>query len=435
MKPILGTPCLVTGPAMSDSSQFDAPGDAPDVPPCASSPLEPDTAPVAQPCPAPPVERARDRTRHRGILSGLLWMALFASVAIGLRYGLGSIVEEVRYAWTRGQQRAEVDSAREQLAATPVSASPFRLVAQSVGPSVVHINTLRPRGTRETPFAGHPPLQRRMETTGQGSGVVIDAEGYILTNYHVIEGATTVKVRLSDGRSIPDAQVVGVDPPTDLAVLKIEAEGLIAAPWGDSDKLEVGDWVLAVGNPFGLDRSVTAGIVSAKKRRNVVHNMPYQDFLQTDAAVNPGNSGGPLVNLKGEVVGVTTAIVGESYQGVGFAIPSSIARDVYQRLRTAGRYDRGWLGVEMQEITPEIAQRLSVPQQGVLVASVVGLPAREAGMAVGDVIVAWNGQKVADPEELKLRVAQTSAESEAKVDILRDGKPETLTVLVGQRRQ
>ncbi|MBI1899903.1 MAG: trypsin-like peptidase domain-containing protein [Planctomycetia bacterium] len=421
---------------MSDSSQFDAPGDAPDVLPCASSQPEIDSSQATRVPHAPAAaERIHDRTRRRGIVSGLLWMALFASLAIGLRYGLGGIVEEVRYAWTRGQQRAEVDTAREQLGATPISASPFRLVAQSVGPSVVHIDTLRPRGTRETPFAGHPSLERRMETTGQGSGVIIDAEGYILTNYHVIEGATAVRVRLSDGRNISEAEVVGVDPPTDLAVVKVDAEGLIPAPWGDSDKLEVGDWVLAVGNPFGLDRSVTAGIVSAKRRRNVVHNMPYQDFLQTDAAVNPGNSGGPLVNLKGEVVGVTTAIVGESYQGVGFAIPSSLARDVYNRLRTAGRVDRGWLGVEMQEITPEIAQRLSVPQQGVLVASVVGVPAREAGMAVGDVIVAWNGQKVADPEELKLKVAQTTADSEAKIDILREGKPQTLTVLVGQRRQ
>lgn len=362
---------------------------------------------------------------------GFLALASILLASLALKTQLASLVEELRCAWVRGEQRAISQGAREQLAGASAAPSQFRLVAQSMGPSVVHIDTLRP--AVKSTFPGQENQPRRMEATGQGSGVVVDAAGYILTNYHVIEGATAVRVRFSDGRIVDDAHVVGVDPPTDLAVLRVPAEGLIPAPWGDSEALEVGDWVVAVGNPFGLDRSVTAGIVSAKNRRHVVHNMPYQDFLQTDAAVNPGNSGGPLVNLQGEVVGVTTAIVGESYQGVGFAIPSSLARKVYDRLCQTGHFERGWLGVSMGELTPEIARRWKISHEGVLVTSVVGTPAREAGMAVGDVIVAWNGAKVVDPVQLSLRVAESSASSTAEVAILREGKPITLQVRVGVR--
>ncbi len=378
-------------------------------------------------------ERPHSNGHRSRVAVGLLAVASLLLVALALKSQLVILVEDVRYAWVRGEQRAKAETARDQLGETAQTASQFRLVAQSTFPSVVHIDTLRP-SAKSTLFSGQGTLQRKMESTGQGSGVVVGEEGYILTNYHVIEGATSVRVRFSDGRVMDDAQVVGVDPPTDLAVLKVSVDGLLAAPWGDSEALEVGDWVMAVGNPFGLDRSVTAGIVSAKNRRHVVHNMPYQDFLQTDAAVNPGNSGGPLVNLRGEVVGVTTAIVGESYQGVGFAIPSSLAKKVYERLRNNGRFERGWLGVAMEEVTPDIARRWKIAHEGVLVTSVVGTPARDAGMAVGDVIVAWNGSKVADPTQLSLHVAEASADSTVQVGILREGKPITLEVRVGTRQ-
>ena len=190
----------------------------------------------------------------------------------------------------------------------------------------------------------------------------------MLTNNHVIEDASAIHLKLSDGRTVRNCEVVGVDQLTDLAVLKIDLEGLAAAPWGDSDALEVGDWVLAVGNPFGLDRSVTAGIVSAKERRNVVSSLPYQDFLQTDAAVNPGNSGGPLVNLQGEVVGINTAIVGDAFQGISFAIPSSIAREVYDRLKTTGKASHGWLGVGLNPLNEDLAEQLGA--EGVLITNV-----------------------------------------------------------------
>jgi serine protease Do len=362
----------------------------------------------------------------------LMWLLVALVLLAVVRLHLGALVEEVQYALTRGRERASAELARAQLASLDESSAAFRLVAQSVGPSVVHIDTLR---VRETTSDGEFdwPLPRRLESTGQGSGVIVDAAGYILTNYHVIKSATKVDVRLSDGRTLREARVVGTDPLTDLAVLKIEADGLVAAPWGDSQRLEVGDWVLAVGNPFGLDRSVTAGIVSAKRRRNVVHNMPYQDFLQTDAAVNPGNSGGPLVNLRGEVVGITTAIVGESYQGVGFAIPSDIARTVYERLKSSGYVARGWLGISMQEVTPELSTQLQIPREGVRIERVVGGPARRAGLKTGDVILEWNGKKVADPTDLSLLIAATEVNSAAKVTIFRQGQRHTLDVTVGRR--
>ena len=189
--------------------------------------------------------------------------------------------------------------------------------------------------------------------------MIVDAEGYIITNYHVVDRASEVNVELSDG-SKHRAQVVGIDPATDLAVLKIGAANLTAAPWGKSSDLEVGDPVLAIGNPFGLARTVTAGILSATGRHAVVENVNYQDFLQTDAAVNPGNSGGPLVNMKGQVVGINTAIVGPTYQGISFAIPSDMVHQVYDQLIRSGKVARGWLGVSMRELTPEESEKLGV---------------------------------------------------------------------------
>ncbi len=356
----------------------------------------------------------------------LLWLFAILALFVLVRFNLATIVEEVQYALTRGEQRAEADHARTQLQMNLTDASEaFRLVYKAVSPSVVHIDvTSRLAQNRR----GMRPL-----AAGQGSGVILDEDGYILTNNHVIENAQSIRVRLSDGRTT-SAEVIGFDEPTDLAVLKIDAPGLIASPWGNSEALQVGDWVVAVGNPFGLDRSLTAGIVSAKRRDRVVREMTYQSFLQTDAAVNPGNSGGPLVNLDGEVVGITTAIVGEKYQGISLAIPSQIARHVYERLKDHGSVERGWLGIRMENVPPEIAQARDIPVTGALVMEVVGDPAESAGIRVGDIITKWNDSEVFDSQDLMLKVANTEVSSTADVEVLRVGQaPIQLQVKVEQR--
>jgi len=363
----------------------------------------------------------------------IAWLAMMTVLLLALlRLNIGAIVEEICYGLERGKQRAQLEHARVQLAQLENTSSAFRLIAKSIVPCVVHIDTLRVDQTagRE----GDNGWSRRLEASGQGSGLIVDDQGYILTNHHVIKDASEIIIRLSDGRTIRGADVIGIDPQTDLAVIKINASGLQAAPWGDSESVEVGDWVVAVGNPFGLDRSVTAGIVSAKGRRNVVHNMPYQNFLQTDAAVNPGNSGGPLINLHGEVVGINTAIVGASFQGVSFAIPSEIAREVYTRLRREGHFVRGWLGVALEEITPQRASELGVDRQGVLVTDVVGEPARRAGITAGDIVLTWNGQPVSTPADLSWKVAATETGKSVPVTIWRDGQELELSVQVGERR-
>jgi serine protease Do len=281
-----------------------------------------------------------------------------------------------------------------------------------------------------------PPSMGIME--GQGSGVIVDKDGYVITNFHVVNGATQVTVTLSDGRPIRDVELVGDDPTSDLAVLKISASGLTEAPWGDSDRLEVGDQVLAVGSPYGLDQTVTAGIISAKERRGLpVPNsgLIYQDFVQTDAAVNPGNSGGPLVNLKGEVVGINTAIIGQGYQGISFAIPSNLAKSVYEKLKAGERIVRGWLGVRMQPLTERDARALGLEDtRGALVDGVVrDSPAEQAGIKPADVIVAWNGKPVRDANDLRFLIAGTAVETTVKVTVIREKEKLELPVTVGDR--
>jgi serine protease Do len=234
--------------------------------------------------------------------------------------------------------------------------------------------------------------------------------------------------------------IVGADPEADLAVLKIEVSGLVAAPWGDSDALEVGDQVLAVGNPYRLDRTVTAGIISAKGRPGVVGPLLHQEFLQTDAAVNPGNSGGPLVNMDGEVVGINTAIVGHSYRGISFAIPSSVAKKAYESLRTTGKVEpRGWLGVAMDEVDPRRAARLGLDRvldhlYGVEVVGVVfESPAHAAGLQPGDVILKWNGQEIHSPPELSAAVVRTEVGTEVPVEVFREGRVSEVRIKVGSR--
>jgi serine protease Do len=351
---------------------------------------------------------------------------------------LPPLVENVEFAFVRGRERAQVEVARAQLA--DHETMPFvqvsEQVAKSIGPSVVHIDTVQnfsmPQDDIAALFWGQP---QHHVAQGQGSGVIIDGQGYVLTNNHVVEGASDMTVSLSDGRKV-DAELMGGDPLTDLAVLKINATGLTPAPWGDSEKLPVGAPVWAVGNPYGLDRSVTFGIISAKSRRGLGAT-PYQEFLQTDAAVNPGNSGGPLVDASGQVVGINTAIVGRSYQGISFAIPSDTAREVYERLRERKPIVRGDLGVQLEELSPPIAQKLGLKDvRGALVTDVYpGGPADQAGIERGDVIVGWNGQPVDNKTTLSFLVARTEVGSAAECMIVRDGQPVTKTVRVTESQQ
>ncbi|MDY0168929.1 MAG: trypsin-like peptidase domain-containing protein [Thermoguttaceae bacterium] len=368
-----------------------------------------------------------------GRLPWLLFLLLLAIAVLVLPY----ITEQVQFAITRGRARAEAEVARVQLAEFPEHVSRYRIVAKAIEPSVVGIETSRSIGPAREDELSRLFGERfpRYQAEGKGSGVIVDEQGYIITNFHVIDKASEVTVKLSDGRAVRNVKVVGVDPLSDIAVLKVQTHGLVAAPWGDSERLEVGDPVLAVGSPFGLAQTVTAGIVSAKGRRGVVQDINYEDFLQTDAAVNPGNSGGPLVNLKGEVVGINTAIYGPAYLGISFAIPSQIARDVYQKLRDTGTVARGWLGVALQSLDDDLAERFALTDtSGALVTAILpDSPAAEAGIRMGDVIVAWNGAPVADPAVLSFAVAGTRIGSKATVALIRDGKRVELTLTVAER--
>jgi serine protease Do len=276
-----------------------------------------------------------------------------------------------------------------------------------------------------------PRNQQMPRVQGAGSGVIISNDGYVLTNNHVIDGAREVTVTLADHQE-HRARIVGRDPKTDLAVLKIEGKGTFpAATLGDSDNLKVGDWVIAIGNPFGLNNTVTSGIVSAKGR--VIGAGPYDNFIQTDASINPGNSGGPLFNMNGEVVGINTAIISQG-QGIGFAIPVNTVKPLVPQLETKGSVTRGYLGVTIQTITPALEKALKLQdQKGALVADVTSdSPAAQAGIQRGDVIVAFNGKEVADNHDLPALVAATPVGQQATVTVLRNGKRLELAVKVGQ---
>ncbi|HEX7126625.1 MAG TPA: DegQ family serine endoprotease [Thermodesulfobacteriota bacterium] len=289
-----------------------------------------------------------------------------------------------------------------------------------------------PFGPGPNPFGVPRTPRSPIPRQGLGSGFIVSEDGYILTNNHVVEDAEEVKVRLRDEREFT-ARIIGRDPKTDLALIKIDVPDtkLPAVTFGDSDRLEVGEWVLAVGNPFGLDHSVTAGIISAKGR--VIGAGPYDEFLQTDASINPGNSGGPLVNMRGEVVGISTAIVAQG-QGVGFAIPINIAKSLLPQLRDKGSVSRGWLGIVIQRLTPELARGFNVPEdRGALVADVMkGSPAEKGGLKRGDVVVSFNGDEIKEVTDLTRRVAAAPIGSEAKVTVIRDGQRVELPITLGE---
>jgi serine protease Do len=344
-----------------------------------------------------------------------------------------------------------IAASAEETVATPLS---FADLAERLKPSVVNIRTTKTvtaggRGTLRSPFGEGTPFdrffgdefmkrffgdvpRREFKQRSLGSGFIISKDGYIFTNYHVVEMAEKILVKLSDGKEY-EATIVGKDKNTDIALLKIKPRNsLPVAVLGDSAKLRVGDWVIAIGNPFGLTQTVTAGIVSAKGR--VIGAGPYDDFIQTDASINPGNSGGPLFNLAGEVVGINTAIVAQG-QGIGFAIPVNMANQILPDLKTKGKVVRGWLGVSIQDITEDIAESLKLKtQEGVLVSDVFkGDPADKAGLQTGDIIVALNGKKVQDTHELLMIVAGINVGEAIKVTIMRDGTEKVFTVRIAER--
>ena len=336
----------------------------------------------------------------------------------------------------------------------------FADAASKISPAVVSIRSVKhfkpsaqmgnqgsplPELPEGTPFGGD--LLRRFfgnrlpeqlpPEEGLGSGVLVSSDGYVLTNNHVVGGADEVTVTLRDGREFR-AQVVGTDPLSDLAVIRIKADKLPFATLGDSSKLRVGQWVVAAGNPFGLDDTITAGIVSATGRSNV-RIAEYEDFIQTDAAINPGNSGGPLVNLHGQVVGINTAIASRTgaNNGVGFAIPANMARTVMESLIRTGHVTRGWLGVSIQPLTPDLAKSFGYDaNEGVLIGDVLpGGPAEEAGLKTGDIVTRFGNTKIKDMEQFRDLVAAAAPGTKARLEVFRDGKPTNLTIELGKRAE
>ena len=334
-----------------------------------------------------------------------------------------SIAGRVRYAQVRSELAAIGDAAAgSELAAI---GKMFTTLPRIVGPTVVNVTSKRRVLTIADEIAslrGLKPVGATSEAVG--SGVVMAADGVIVTNYHVVANSDEIDVTLADGRTFT-GELVGADAATDLAVLRIAAHDLPVATWGDSDTLDVGEMVWAIGNPFGLDRTITRGIVSAKGRRGVVES-PYQEFLQTDAAINPGNSGGPLVDVHGRVMGITTAIVGRDFTGIGFAIPSNTARQVCDAILETGYVDRGYVGMALRPTPIDVA--------GVLVAGVEPRsPAARAGIRPGDLIVRFDGEEVGDPAALVLLLTRSAVGTRVTLDVERDGSTVSLPVEVGRR--
>lgn len=358
----------------------------------------------------------------RGLTSQVFWVICCAAFVFGL-WQLGPVIaERYQYSISRGKALAEYEVARQAIDQFPLStvSYAYQMVAQKIRPSVVSINARKSYGE------------------GQGSGVIISADGYIVTNSHVVEQAREITVVLHDRQEYP-AAVVGQDIETDIALLKINARGLIAAEWGDSKELAVGSIVWAVGSPFGYTQTVTSGIVSGKNRLTVnqrgFREAGFKELIQTDAAVNPGNSGGPLVDAKGRVVGINTSILGETFQGISFAVPSSVAQFVTQQLMTKGKVERGYFGFLPAAVEARLQQELKLPDlRGALVLEVVpDSPAAKAGLRPGDVIRSWNGEEIDDFNRVYNLIGVTPPEKTVNMEIFRDGAPVKLNVSVTRR--
>ncbi len=331
----------------------------------------------------------------------------------------------------------------------------FVEIVKKANPAVVHIRveqSVNSRGMNSDQFDemfNHPfferffgpqqrrnPHQREYKQRGQGSGFIISPDGYILTNNHVVDNADKITVILSDEREF-NASLIGADPQSDVALIKIdEGSGLPTLPLGNSDALEVGEWVIAIGNPFGLSQTVTAGVVSAKGRSSVGIN-EYENFIQTDAAINPGNSGGPLVNIKGEVVGINSALYSRTggYMGIGFAIPINMVKSIQDQLKDSGKVTRGWLGVGIQDVTKELALSFGLDKaEGILVSMVQDdSPAQKAKIQQGDIILRLNDMKLDDTADLRNKVAALLPGSIATLNVIRDGKERSIAVTIGER--
>jgi len=348
------------------------------------------------------------------------------------------------------ESQTEAKKVTETESQTVMVPASFSELAKAAQPGVVNIRTVKTvkGGSRvfrhffgnpfekNDPFHNFGPFSDEREPDFKqrslGSGFIIDREGYIVTNNHVVEGADEIKVRLANEKEF-DAKIVGRDPNTDLALIQIKgASNLTPLQLGDSDKLTVGSWVIAVGSPFGLEQTVTAGIVSAKGR--VIGSGPYDDFIQTDASINPGNSGGPLLNMNGEVVGINTAIVAQG-QGIGFAIPVNLAQGIIQQLKEKGSVTRGWLGVGIQDLTPEIAEYYGIKEKkGVLVAQVFeGDPADKAGIKAKDIIIEVDGKSINSSRELTATIAAIPVGKSIPITLLRDGDQKTVNVKIAKR--
>ena len=374
------------------------------------------------------------------IKKGLLAL-IAAGALVGAGYGMAPAVKSSNIPVSEAVKKSD----------TPMVPANFSDLAEKVRPGVVNIqvgktvknagfgfphSSRNPFGDFFGPFSDENP-NRSPEQQGLGSGFVISSDGYILTNNHVIDDANQIKIKLADGKEY-DAKVVGRDPKTDLALLKAEGvSGLQPLQLGDSDSLKVGNWVVAIGSPFGLDQTVTAGIVSAKGR--VIGSGPYDNFIQTDASINPGNSGGPLLNTEGEVIGINTAIFSQSggNVGIGFAIPVNMAKEIVPQLKDKGHVTRGWLGVGIQKVTPELSKSFGLKdEKGALVSQVAkGGPADKGGIETGDVIVEFNGKKVSDSNDLPRMVASIPVGKTVPVKLLRGGNVVDREVKIGEMEQ
>ncbi len=373
-----------------------------------------------------------------------LWLifAQTVTVALAVLFVVGTLKPE----WL-GPQRPAVVALQEAASGGddgPRGQSSYRDAARKALPSVVHIYTTQEIKTQRHPLLDDPIFRhffgdrfdgRPQRTSGLGSGVIVSASGYILTNFHVVEAADDIQVSLADGHT-QKARVIGSDPESDLAVLQIKGDKLPAITFGQMDNLRVGDVVLAIGNPFGVGQTVTMGIVSALGRSHLGINT-FENFIQTDAAINPGNSGGALVDAAGNLVGINTAIYSRTggSHGIGFAIPVSSAKSIMEQIIQNGAVIRGWIGVEAQEITPELAESFGLPDvEGALIAGVVrGSPADSAGVRPGDVLLAVNGKGVKDPQVMLDLIAALKPEEKAAFRLRRDKTIVEVQVKIGKR--
>ena len=374
-----------------------------------------------------------------------LWL-LFAqstTVALGVLFILTLFKPDLLH-WRPQLDSLTIQQAPHSATSRLAPGESFAPAAKKVIPAVVNVFTQQ---TLRNP--AHPALQdpvfryffgdrqdtRPRQVSNLGSGVIVSPNGYILTNHHVVEAADEIQVALADGRTLP-ARVVGADPETDLAVLKIDADNLPAITFAQADSIKVGDWVLAVGNPFGVGQTVTAGIVSALGRTHLGINT-FENFIQTDAAINPGNSGGALVDADGNLVGVNSAIYSRTggSQGIGFAIPISIARQVMEQIIKSGGVTRGWVGIEVQDLTPELAESFSLKNiEGALIAGVLkGGPADVGGIRPGDILLAVNGKPVTDSASLLNLIAALQPNSHAQLTVARKQQSLELKIQVGRR--